>query len=107
MNLSEVNEYILSIFPIKSDVNLFEAYTEFWAEIINISFCSYFYTNIGFKLERNIETDKFNNFMTNVDFLLHYERIYSFFQLNKVLNYMGLTYKNLYSNNYFMKNHFE
>ena len=89
MNLYEVNEYILSIFPIKTDVNLFEAYTEFWAEIINISFCSYFYLKPG---------DGVESFLSNADLLIQYERIYSFFQLNKVLNYMGLTYKNLYSN---------
>jgi hypothetical protein len=41
--------------------------------------------------------DGFDVFLSNVDWLIQYERIYSFFQLNKVLNYMGLTYKNLYS----------
>jgi len=90
MNVSDLNKAVLAIFPIKSDGNLFEAYTEFWAEIINISFCSYFYSKPG-------DVDGFDEFLSNVDWLIQYERIYSFFQLNKVLNYMGLTYKNLYS----------
>ena len=90
MNVSDLNKAVLEIFPIKTDGNLFEAYTEFWAEIINISFCSYFYLKPGHE-------DGFVGFLSNVDRLLQYERIYSFFQLNKVLNYMGLTYKNLYS----------
>ena len=90
MNVTDLNKAVLAIFPIKSDGNLFEAYTEFWAEIINISFCSYFYLNPG-------HHDGFDGFLSNVDWLIQYERIYSFFQLNKVLNYMGLTYKNLYS----------
>jgi hypothetical protein len=90
MNVTELNKAVLAIFPIKSDGNLFEAYTEFWAEIINISFCSYFYLKLG-------NVDGFVGFLKNVDWLIQYERIYSFFQLNKVLNYMGLTYKNLYS----------
>jgi hypothetical protein len=90
MNVTELNKAVLAIFPIKSDGNLFEAYTEFWAEIINISFCSYFYSKPG-------HVDGFVGFLKNVDWLIQYERIYSFFQLNKVLNYMGLTYKNLYS----------
>ena len=90
MNVSDLNKAVLEIFPIKTDGNLFEAYTEFWAEIINISFCSYFYSKPG-------HVDGFVSFLSNVDWLIQYERIYSFFQLNKVLNYMGLTYKNLYS----------
>jgi hypothetical protein len=88
MNVSDLNKAVLAIFPIKTDGNLFEAYTEFWAEIINISFCSYFYSK---------PDGGFVGFLSNVDWLIQYERIYSFFQLNKVLNYMGLTYKNLYS----------
>jgi len=90
MNVIELNKAVLDIFPIKTDGNLFEAYTEFWAEMINICFCSYFYSKQG-------PGDGFAGFLTNVDWLIQYERIYSFFQLNKVLNYMGLTYKNLYS----------
>jgi hypothetical protein len=90
MNVTDLNKAVLTIFPIKSNGNLFEAYTEFWAEIINISFCSYFYSKPG-------HDDGFAGFLSNVDWLIQYERIYSFFQLNKVLNYMGLTYKNLYS----------
>ena len=90
MNVSDLNKAVLAIFPVKSHGNLFEAYTEFWAEIVNISFCSYFYSKPG-------HVDGFIGFLSKVEMFLHYERIYSFFQLNKVLNYMGLTYKNLYS----------
>lgn len=91
MNVTELNNAILSIFPIQSKVNLYEAYTELWAETINIGFCSYFFCIT----ERN--NIDFNKFIKKSEFLLQSERIYSFFQLNKVLNYMGLTYKNLYS----------
>jgi len=93
MNVTELNNAILSIFPIQSKVNLYEAYTEFWAETINVVFCSYFNRNV----ERNNNGVDFHQFISNVEILIHFERIYSFFQLNKVLNYMGLTYKNLYS----------
>jgi len=90
MNVTELNKAVLEIFPIKTKCNLFEAYTEFWAEIINMCFCSYFYLN------KDIH-NAFKQFLSNIDFLIQYERIYSFFQLNKVLNYLGLTYNNLYS----------
>jgi hypothetical protein len=88
MNVTNLNKAVLEIFPIKTKGNLFEAYTEFWAEIINMSFCSYFYLN---------KHNGFEQFLSNIEIFIQYERIYSFFQLNKVLNYLGLTYNNLYS----------
>ena len=38
MNTTKVNEKIISIFGVNSNVNLFESYTEFWARIINVVF---------------------------------------------------------------------
>jgi len=86
-NTSCVNR-ILKIFPVKSGVNLYESYTEFWAEIMNASFCSYFLL----KNKENI-----NEFLSTVSTIIHFERMYSFFQLVKTLNFMGLTYNDLYS----------
>lgn len=57
--LTICKERILSIFPINSDVNLYEAYTEFWAELMNAVFCSYYLT-----------TDKMNQNETNQDELM-------------------------------------
>ena len=36
---------ILETFPIESEVNLFEAYTESWAEIMNLAFYCFFKTH--------------------------------------------------------------
>ena len=88
MNLMNVNEKILSIFQVNSNVNLFESYTEFWARIINIVFCSF--TNM--KDKNNI-----NEFLINSEFFINYERVFSFFQMVKILNFMGLNYNNLYN----------
>ena len=88
MNTSASTGHILNIFPVKSDVNLYESYTEFWAEIINILFCGFFMV----KNKNNIE-----EFLSVVEILLHFERSYSFFQLVKTLQFMGLQYKDLYS----------
>ena len=41
MNTSDSTDFILSILKVDSQVNLYESYTETWAEIINISFCSF------------------------------------------------------------------
>ena len=90
MNNDEVTKCILNIFKVNSTVNLYESYTEFWAEIINSLFCSF----IILKSKENI-----NEFLSNAEFLINFERTYSFFQLVKTLHFMGLTYKDLYSKN--------
>jgi hypothetical protein len=69
-------------------VNLYESYTEFWAEIINALFCSF----IALKNKHNVE-----EFLSNSEFYINIERGYSFFQLVKTLHFMGLQYSDLYS----------
>jgi len=88
MNNIEANNYILNIFKVKSDVNLYEAYTEFWAEIINALFCSFFSLN---------NKNNIKEFLSIFEIYINFERTYSFFQLIKTLDFMGLTYKDLYS----------
>jgi len=90
MNTEECTKYILSIFKVKSDVNLFEAYTEFWAEIMNAVFCSFY-------LIKNKDND-IDDFLSNFDFFINFERTYKFFQMVKTLDFMGLTYVDLISN---------
>ena len=77
---------ILKLFPVKSDIKLYEAYTDSWAKICNVILCSYFTCN-----------KKFVPFITNVNILLNLERTYSCFQVIKVLDFMGLTYLDLHS----------
>jgi hypothetical protein len=94
MNNNNCHNYLLNIFKVKSFVNLYEAYTEFWAEIINALFCSFFSL-------KNKKDDI--GFLSNAEFFINMERKYSFFQLVKVLDFMGLTYKDLYANNSYSK----
>lgn len=89
MNNDEVNSCILDIFKVNSQVNSYEAYTEFWGEIINALFCSFH----SIKNKNDI-----NEFLSNSEFYINFERTYSFFQLVKTLDFMGLSYKDLYSN---------
>jgi hypothetical protein len=88
MNNNDVHKCILDIFKVDSNVNLYEAYTEFWAEIINALFCSFF----SLKNKNDID-----DFLSNAEFFINFERTFSFFQLVKTLDFMGLTYKDLYS----------
>lgn len=89
MNNDNINNFILNIFNVNSHVNAYEAYTEFWAEIINACFCS-------FNSLKDI--NNLNHFLSNCEFYINFEITYSFFQLVKILNFMGLSYNDLYSN---------
>ena len=89
MNCSSINQCILNIFKVNSEVNSFEAYTEFWAEIMNALFCSFYAL-------KNV--NDINEFLSNSEFFINFEITYSFFQLTKTLNFMGLSYTDLYSN---------
>jgi hypothetical protein len=76
---------IKMLFPVKSEVNLFEAYTEFWAKMLNMLFCSIF-------LEKKNQFDKVMEIM---NLLIRVDIKYSLFQVVKVLHFMGLTYSDL------------
>lgn len=84
MDVTNVHKQILGAFQVESDVNLFEAYTEFWASIIHVFFCA-------FDKKQDV-----NEFMTKSLFLLNMERKYSMFQMTKVLKHFGLTYMDLF-----------
>jgi hypothetical protein len=88
MNNTSCNSHILSIFKVNSEVNLFEAYAEFWAQIMNSCFCSFLYLN-------NKTSE--NEFLKNMEFFLNIEIQFGMFQLVKVLNFMGMRYEDLYS----------
>jgi hypothetical protein len=92
-NSNHCKKEIVKLFPVKSEVNLYESYTECWAEIINVSFCS-------FHLMKHVS---FEHFMHEFNDLILYEVTYSFFQLTKTLDFMGLKYKDLYSNTSYSK----
>ena len=87
MNTDKCTTDILKIFPVDSDVNLYESYAEFWAEIMNALFCSFF------KLKNKNNVDEF---LENSEYFINFERTHSFFQLVKTLHYMGLKYETLF-----------
>lgn len=90
MNNDECKSRILNLFPVKSDVNLYESYAETWASIMNAIFCAYY-------LQK--EENTFSHFLSNYDYFIHFERTFAMFQMVKVLAFMNLQYKNLYENN--------
>ena len=80
------NAQILKIFPVKSDVRLFETYCETWAETINVM-C------IAFLSTRNNNIAKM---LEKTENMMHYERMFSLLQCTKVLKHFHLTYDELY-----------
>lgn len=86
-------ELILKIFPIQSNVRLYEAYTETWAKIMNCVFCSLY----NFK-------DDFDNFITRFNYLISKERAFALLQTVKILNHMGLKYQDLYGSDSYKYN---
>ena len=76
------------LFKVKSDYEISEAYAEYWATILNSCFISF-----------DILDDKedYEQFGLYSEFCIQFERIFSLFQLVKVLDYMGLRYKDLIS----------
>ena len=87
MDTTKCHANIINLFPINSNVNAYEAYTEFWARILNVCFCSYN------RLEDKTNIDEF---LTNTELYMNLERNYAVFQMVKVLDFMGLNYRCLY-----------
>ena len=86
MNTDKCTSDMLNIFPVDSEVNLYESYAEFWAEIMNALFCSFF------KLKNKNNVDEF---LEHSEYFINLERTHSFFQLVKTLDYMGIKYETL------------
>jgi hypothetical protein len=84
---SDVNRHILGLFPLKSEVNLFETYCETWAEILNLCFLAYHSSH---------DKENTENMIKKVGKMMEYERMFSAFQCMKVLSFYGLEYSDLY-----------
>lgn len=85
MNIDNYTSLLESNFNVVSDFAMYETYTEFWARMMNVMYCSY-------ELD---SSRSFNNFYMYYQILLYYERIYSLYQCTKILHYMNLTYNEI------------
>jgi hypothetical protein len=89
------NKKILSIFPVSSDVRIFETYCEMWAEILNVMFMVFFSARITSSLNDSI----IEKMIHKTELLINQERIFSLFQCVKVLEFYGMDYCDLYEKN--------
>jgi hypothetical protein len=90
MNNEECTLRMRKLFPVESEVNLYEAYCEFWAETMNVAFCSFY------SLKKKQQNDV-GEFIAKFDAFMHMEINYSLFQSVKILHFMGLTYEAMHS----------
>jgi len=88
-DISDFKKTIKSLFPINSDFDLYEAYTETWARIINCAFSSFN------ALENDKKRDK-KAFLVNFNFCIGIERLFALYQCTKVLSFMGLHYNDIH-----------
>ena len=86
LNNKETNNFILNIFPIKSEVKLYEAYTEFWAKIINLCILNFI------KLKMKKQENNSELFLKNLQKSIGVERFYILFQTIKMLDHMNISY---------------
>ena len=89
MQEEDAEKQMFSIFPVMCKLRFYETYTESWAEIIHVIFVSVnTYPSESMidirKLAKIIERNIYN------------EQIFSMFQCTKVLQHMGLKYRQLY-----------
>jgi hypothetical protein len=84
---SDLKNILRSLFPINSDFDIYEAYTETWARIMNCAFCS-------FNALVNKKDQK--GFILNMNFCLEMERMFALYQCIKILGFMGLRYNDIY-----------
>jgi hypothetical protein len=89
MSNTLLNNKIKRLFPINSKFNLYEAYTEFWATIMNCTFTAYYMSK-----HKGVK-----EFYLYAEYCIAFEQFFSLFQCVKVLDFMGLHYKNLHNKN--------
>ena len=82
MNINILTDIMKKNFNVNSEFLMFETYTEFWARLINIIFCTY-------KING---TSKFMDFYMYFQVLYYYERLFTILQCCKILSFMNLTF---------------
>ncbi len=83
MNISDFQNKIQGIFPINSELDLYEAWAESWALLINTGICAYKLLD---------DHKKESDFLLYYEFLILNEKKYTCFQVVKILDHMNLSY---------------
>ena len=88
LDYKKLRKDVKSIFPLKSEFEISESYSEFWATFLNTTFTSTF-------LSKN-ETE----FLVNWEVMIYIETLFSMFQVVKILDFLEIIeYENLFKPN--------
>jgi hypothetical protein len=85
---TEATKKILTLYPVNSDVNVFETYCEMWAELINLLYIALFTTTAHGNRVARIQQQ--------FEIMVYREQMFSLFQCAKILYFYGLSYRELY-----------
>ena len=85
-NDKKLQKNIKNLYDIKSELLISETYCEFWATILNSSFCAFSFLK---------DKSNWEDFILFVEFSILIEKIFSLFQVVKALDFMGLKYETL------------
>ena len=88
-NMSKVKDVIKPVFNINSEMNIYEAYCETWAVIINNAFLIF----------NRMPLIKYGEFSKQFRHHMSSEIVFSLLQMNKILDHMGIEYNDLYTKN--------
>ena len=91
MDAGKYEEKLRKIFPLNIKFNLYEAYSEFWATIFNNAMISY-----STLKKNNVKKNKFEEFKHYMHLCNKIERMFSLYQMNKILLFHNIGYENLY-----------
>jgi hypothetical protein len=84
LDIKDLKDNFKKLFKLNSNYEISESYAEFWATIINVLFLSYDITS------------SYKSFKENVAMMLDIEKIFSLYQVTKILKYMKIDgYENL------------
>ncbi len=121
MDTSASQSKLRETFHIPTPILMFEAYTEFWARVMNVLIASFRWTQTQTQgqqqeqqqgqqqgqqdagngstqgQQQRQQDDGIKLFIQYATFLLDYERVHCFFQMAKVLEHMNIEYVDLHS----------
>jgi predicted Zn-dependent protease with MMP-like domain len=84
-----VSNYLKPTFNIESNMSIYEAYCESWAVIMNIAVSIF----------NKLPSIKYSDFSKQIRHKMNIEIGFSIFQMNKILDHMGIEYSDLYTQN--------
>lgn len=95
-HIGNINKDINKFFNIDTDILLFEAYTEFFARIINIAVIIFNeYIKLNKTLKNQTNHKNYKKFETKFKEFINNERIYSIIQMNNVMKLIDIDYKDI------------